>query len=274
MCYWFCNIERRGAYSLTEDREDRSRTPAATGAARNFLAGGGEAGALMRKLDWAATALGEPDGWPQPLKTLVSILTAAQQPMCIIWGLEQTFIYNDAYAPILGRRHPAAMGQLYFEIWPEVREDLTPLLNRVFAGEAIQMDDIALTLERGDQPEEAHFSFSFTPVRDETGAVAGLFCPCTETTANVMLNRQLARERLRQQRLLQQMPGFVCFLSGPTHIYEYINDAYVEISGSRDFLGRTVRDVFPELEGQDRSNFSIRFMRLASRSWLAICQSA
>ena len=237
---------------MTEDREERSRTPAPTGAARNFLAGGGEAGALMRKLDWAATALGEPDGWPQPLKTLVGILTAAQQPMCIIWGLEQTFIYNDAYAPILGHRHPAAMGQLYLEIWPEVREDLTPLLNRVFAGEAIQMDDIALTLERGDQPEEAHFSFSFTPVRDEMGAVAGLFCPCTETTANVMLNRQLARERLRQQRLLQQMPGFVCVLSGPTHIYEYINDAYVEISGSRDFLGRTVRDVFPELEGQDR----------------------
>ena len=73
-----------------------------------------------------------------------------------------------------------------------------------------------------------------------------------ETTANVMLARQLARERLRQQRLLQQMPGFVCVLSGPTHVYDYVNDAYVEISGPRDFLGRTVRDVFPELEGQDR----------------------
>ena len=89
---------------MTEDPEARYRTPATIGVTRNFLAGGGEAGALMRKLDWAATALGEPDGWPQPLKTLVGVLLAAQQPMCIIWGLEQTFIYNDAYAPILGPR--------------------------------------------------------------------------------------------------------------------------------------------------------------------------
>ena len=144
------------------------------------------------------------------------------------------------------------MGQAYFDVWPEVREAVSPLLDRVDAGEAIQMDDLVLTLERHEQPEEAHFSFSFTPVRDETGAVAGLFCPVTEITANVMLDRQLARERLRQQRLLQQMPGFVCVLSGPQHTYDYINDAYVEISGPRDFLGRTVRDVFPELEGQDR----------------------
>ena len=237
---------------MTMDREAASRRPARIGAARSFLDGGGEAGALMRAFDWSATPLGEPDGWPQPLKTLVGVLLAAGQPMCIIWGPEYTFLYNDAYAPILGRKHPSAVGQLYFDIWPEVRENLTPLLHRVFAGEAVQMDDLVLTLERGDRPEKAHFSFSFTPVRDETGAVAGLFCPCTETTAQVMLGRQLARERLSQQRLLKQMPGFVCVLAGPTHVYEYINDAYVEISGARDCLGRTVREVFPELEGQGR----------------------
>ena len=206
----------------------------------------------MRVLDWAATALGEPYGWPQPLQTLVGLLLAAGQPMCIIWGPERTYLYNDRYAPILGHKHPAAMGQAYFDVWPEVREAVSPLLDRVYEGEAIQMDDLVLTLDRRDQPEEAHFSFSFTPVRDETGAVAGLFCPVTETTAHVMLDRRLAGERLRQQRLLQQMPGFVCVLSGPEHVYEYVNDAYVEISGPREFLGRTVRDVFPELEGQDR----------------------
>ena len=206
----------------------------------------------MRALDGTATALGEADSWPQTLKTLVSVILAAGQPMCIIWGPERTYLYNDQYAPILGHKHPAAMGQAYFDVWPEVREAVSPLLDRVDAGEAIQMDDLVLTLERRDPPEEAHFSFSFTPVRDETGAIAGVFCPVMETTANVMLDRQLTRERSRQQRLLQQMPGFVCVLSGPTHVYEYINDAYVEISGPRDLLGRTVRDAFPELEGQDR----------------------
>ena len=206
----------------------------------------------MRALDGAVTALGEVNSWPQTLKTLVSVILAAGQPMCIIWGPERTYLYNDQYAPILGHKHPAAMGQAYFDVWPEVREVVAPLLDRVDAGEAIQMDDLVLTLERRDPPEEAHFSFSFTPVCDETGAVAGVFCPVRETTANVMLDRQLARERLRQQRLLQQMPGFVCVLSGPTLVYEYVNNAYIEISGPRDFLGRTVRDVFPELEGQNR----------------------
>ncbi len=237
---------------MTVESETPAATLARTGAGLSFLVGGGEAGALMRTLDWTATALDEPDGWSQPLKTLVGVLLASGQPMCIIWGSERTFLYNDGYAPILGRKHPAAMGRLYFEIWPEARADMTPYVDRVFAGEPVHMDDLVLLLERHDQPEETHFSFSFTPVRDETGAVAGIFCACTETTTQVMLSRQLTVERLQQQRLLQQMPGYVCLLSGPEHIYEYINDAYVEVSGPRDFIGRAVRDVFPELEGQDR----------------------
>ena len=249
-------VAGQGREGLRTDPGTRSRPTARpalrTTATPGFLAGGGEAGALMRARDWAATALGAPDGWPQPLKTLVGVILAAGQPMCIIWGPERTYLYNDRYAPILGRKHPAGLGEAYFDVWPEVREAVAPLLDRVDAGEAIQMDDLALTLERRDPPEEAHFSFSFTPVRDETGAVAGVFCPVMETTAHVMRDRRLATERLRQQRLLQQMPGFVCVLSGPTHVYDYVNDAYVAIAGQHDFLGRTVRDVLPELEGQDR----------------------
>ena len=209
-------------------------------------------GALMRARDWSATALGEPANWPQSLKTLVGVMLGSGQPMFIAWGPELILLYNDGYVPILGIKHPAAMGQNFFEAWHEIREVLTPLVDRVFAGEPIYMEDIGFTFLRGERPEEAHFSFSYTPVKDEAGSVIGLFCPCTETTVHVMLARQLAGERLRQQRLLQRMPGFVCVLSGPTHIYEYFNDAYVEVAGSRDFLGRAVREVMPDLEGQDR----------------------
>ena len=241
-----------GDPGLSSDQQAPPPTPARSGVAPAFLAGGEEAGALMRALDWTATALGEPDGWPQTLKTLVAVILAGGQPMCIFWGPERTYLYNEQYTPILGQKHPAAMGRAYFDVWPEVREAVSPLLDRVDAGEAIQMDDLVLTLKRRGPPEEAHFSFSFTPVRDETGVVVGLFCPVTETTAHVMHDRQLARERARQQQLLQKMPGFVCVLSGPEHVHDYINDAFVKISGARDFLGRTVREVFPELEGQDR----------------------
>ena len=124
------------------------------------------------------------------------------------------------------------------------------MVDEVFSGRPVQMDDIELFLERPGREREAHFSFSYTPVRDEVGVVVGLFCPCTETTNQVLSARRREMDAKRQQVLFQQMPGFVAILTGPDHIYEYVNDAYVTIVGERDFVGRLLRDVVPELEGQ------------------------
>ncbi|HEX8413663.1 MAG TPA: PAS domain-containing protein, partial [Sphingomicrobium sp.] len=165
----------------------------------------------MRSHDWASSALGLPDCWPQPLKTLVGIMLAADQPMFIGWGADHTLLYNDGYAPMLADRHPGALGRPFFEVWPEVRAELTPLFGAVARGEPVHMDDLALELERPGRAREAHFSFSYTPVRLETGGVAGLFCACTETTDQVLASRQSSAARNRLFEMTRDLFGVATF---------------------------------------------------------------
>ena len=159
----------------------------------SFLTGGGKAGDLMRAHGWQATPLGEPNTWENALKTLVDVMLAANQPMFVAWGPERTLLYNDAYAPMLGDRHPSAMGLPFFAVWAEVVDEISPLFERVFAGEPINMDDIELYLERPGRTPEAHFAFSYVPVRGDTGMVEGLFCICRETTEQVSAVRSQAQ---------------------------------------------------------------------------------
>jgi PAS domain S-box-containing protein len=170
--------------------------------------------------------------------------------MSIAWGPGGTFIYNDAYAPFLGARHPGAMGNAFKDVWSDIWADIAPLVDRVFTGETISFTDMPLVMTRNGYPEDTWWSFSYSPLRDETGAVAGLLNVTSDATPRVLAERRLAAERERQRLALQQMPGFVALQSGPEHRYEYVNDAFVEIAGARNFLGRTLREVFPELAGQ------------------------
>ena len=155
----------------------------------HFLSGGGSMGGLVRAKDWSATPLGAPQTWPQPLKTLVALMLSADQPMFIGWGPDHILLYNDRYAPMLADRHPAALGCTFFDVWPEIRADISPLFAKVSAGEPVHMDDIELMLDRPGRPREAHFAFSYTPVRDAAGTVGGLFCACVETTEQILAER-------------------------------------------------------------------------------------
>ena len=155
-----------------------------------FLAGGGELGARLRARDWAATPLGPAGAWPAALKTLVAVMLGARQPMFVAWGPARTMLYNDDYATVCGARHPAALGRPFREVWFDILDDVEPILERAFAGEGSHFDDVPLLMHRNGYPEETWFSFSYTPVRDETGVVAGMFCACTETTGRVMAERR------------------------------------------------------------------------------------
>lgn len=216
----------------------------------HFLAGDSRLAGMIHDHAWERTSAGRLQNWPIELRTLVGVMLSARQPMFIAWGPARILLYNDAYAELLGNKHPAALGAPLAEVFSEVWVVVGPLVERVFTGHAVYMDDLPLMLDRTGEPAEAHFDFSYTPVRDELGQVVALFCAANETTSKVIAQREVASERLRQQRLLQQMPGFVALLRGPQHVYEYVNDAYIELAGKRDFIGRTVREVFPELEGQ------------------------
>ena len=141
-----------------------------------FLSGGGEAGALMRARDWANTPLGPPQTWPQPLKTLVGVMLGSRQPMFTAWGPQRIMLYNDGYAELCRDRHPSALGRAFDEVWWDIIDDVGPILDAAYAGQATHMDDIMFMMLRDGRPQETHFSFSYTPVRDETGAPAGVFC--------------------------------------------------------------------------------------------------
>ncbi len=159
---------------------------------RAALRGGGAMGDRIRAFDWATSPLGDVQSWPSPLKTLVRVMLAAKQPMFVAWGPDLTMLYNDGYVELLGSKHPDALGTPFMRVWAEIRADLQPLVDRVFAGDPVHMDDITLMVEREGRSPEAHFAFSYTPVYDDDGEVRGFFCPCAETTEQVLAERRQA----------------------------------------------------------------------------------
>lgn len=215
-----------------------------------FLMGGGEVGRLMRSLDWTRSPLGPPRHWPQSLRSVVGLLLNSKFPMFVAWGPDLGFLYNDPYAEILGRKHPGALGARFHQIWTEIWTEISPLIDAAMAGQAIYREDLPLVMNRRGFDEETWFTFSYSPVRNEEGKVAGMFCAVAETTAKVLAERRSAQERERLERMFQQAPGFMALLSGPEHRFELANPAYQRLIGHRDVLGKTVAEALPDAAAQ------------------------
>ncbi|HEY8618444.1 PAS domain-containing protein [Phenylobacterium sp.] len=192
-----------------------------------FLSGGGQVGEMMRAHDWEGSPLGHPASWPQSLRSVVGLLLNSKFPMFVAWGEELGFLYNDAYAEILGAKHPAALGGHFREIWAEIWDDIWPLIRTAMAGEASYHENLRLIVSRKDYDEEAWFTFSYSPVRAEDGTVAGMFCAVHETTQLVLAERRVSGERQRLVDLFQQAPTFMAMLSGPDHRIEMANPGYM-----------------------------------------------
>jgi hypothetical protein len=156
-----------------------------------FLEGGGSSGALMRGRDWSTSPLGPPDTWPHALQTVVGLLLQSRFPMFVAWGPHLGFLYNDPYAEILGAKHPSAMGRRFYDIWSEIWNDISPLIDAAMSGQATYREDLPLLMNRRGYDEQTWFTFSYSPVRDESGRVTGMFCACTETTQKVLAERGL-----------------------------------------------------------------------------------
>jgi PAS domain S-box-containing protein len=215
-----------------------------------FLESGGEMGERIRAFDWRTTALGLPRTWPQSLATLVGLMLSSKQPMFIAWGAERVWLYNDAFTPILGAKHPSAVGQPSRQVWSEAWDVLQPMFDRVFAGEPVSVEDFSLGLDRDGHVAEAHFEFAYTPARGDDDTVEGLFGACIETTGRVMAERRQAESTERQRRQFQCAPGFIAVLRGAEHTFEFVNDAYVRLVGERELVGKSVRQAVPEVSDQ------------------------
>jgi len=158
----------------------------------DWVVGGGEMGARIRAHEWSRTPLGPIEAWPQSLRSALSICLGSRFPIVLYWGTERTVLYNDAYAEILGKKHPWALGRACREVWSEIWDVIAPMLDGVVAsGEATWSDDQLLLLERRGYPEECYFSFSFSPVGGASQQVEGVFTAVIETTRRVLGERRL-----------------------------------------------------------------------------------
>ena len=161
-----------------------------------FLEGGGQLGSEIAGFDWASTPLGPIGDWPAALKVAVSTMLNSAFPKCLCWGPELVTIYNDAFVPILGSKHPC-LGHPFSEIWSEAWDEIGPIARRAMAGKATFVEDFALTIVRSELREDVNFTFCYSPVRDEHGTVCGMLDTVVETTGKVRAER-LAQLRNRE----------------------------------------------------------------------------
>ncbi|MFD1788251.1 PAS domain S-box protein [Sphingomonas floccifaciens] len=202
----------------------------------NFPIAGGETGALMRAHDWSASPLGHPNDWPQSLKSVVGLLLSSKFPMFVAWGERLGFLYNDAYAEILGSKHPTALGAPFHGIWAEIWPDISPLVDAAMAGEAVYRENLPLVLNRRGFDEQAHFTFSYSPVRDEAGHVAGLFCAVAETTSAVVAERAVRESQARFRNMADHAPVMM-WVTDAGGVCTYLNRRWYEFTGQAASAG-------------------------------------
>jgi signal transduction histidine kinase len=172
-----------GQSSLTASARRRLR------AAPSWPVGGGKMGELIRSMDWSRSPLGPIESWPQSLRATVSLCLASNFPISLAWGPHHVQIYNDGYWPICGEKHPHSMGQDFRECWASAWPVIGDAFERALTGETSFLENQRIFIDRNGYLEETFFTFSFSPIRDETG-VAGLFHPVTETTARMLSERR------------------------------------------------------------------------------------
>ncbi|MGI4719514.1 MAG: PAS domain S-box protein [Janthinobacterium lividum] len=163
---------------------------------------------FLRDHDWSTSALGDPAGWPPALRMAATLVLDSPMPMWMAWGDGLAMVYNEAYAAILGGKHPAALGAPLETVWAEILPAFGPLVRQTLAGEGVRRADELLLVNRHGYEEQVWFTYSCTPLRDEAGAIRGLVCNVWETTGKVLAEQRLAdsvaqvtRQQLRREEV-------------------------------------------------------------------------
>ena len=151
--------------------------------------GTGSMATMVREHDWSSNALGAVNTWPQGLRTAVELVLACRFPMVVLWGELLTQIYNDAYCNIMGRKHPAGLGQPTAECWPEVWHINRPNLRKVLQGETLPFEDGLYPIRRDHNLEDAYFTLCYSPLREEAGTIQGVLVTVFETTERVQAEK-------------------------------------------------------------------------------------
>lgn len=204
-----------------------------SGSSPGWPIGDGEMAARIRTHDWTSTALGAPEGWPQSLRTAVDLLLPVSFAMVALWGPELIQIYNDAYRDLMGAKHPAGLGQPAAACWHEIADVTAPIYRRVRLGETVTLQNAHFPIARNGAPEDAWFTLSYSPIRDEAGTVAGIFLVIAEATrqhraegalrdseeqlAAIFANAAVGLSELTPDGRFLRANGEICRILGRTH---------------------------------------------------------
>ena len=222
---------------------------------QDFLSKGGEMGALTRAKDWSKTIVGSVETWPQSLRTTLGLLLNSKFPMFLFWGPEHICFYNDAYRPSLGNegKHPSILGQRGVDSWPEIWDFIKPLIDQVLIeGEATWHEDQFLPIYRNGKMEDVYWTFSYSPVNNESGKPAGVLVICNETTEKVKLVNKLEDSNSRYLNNILQTPSAMCVFRGSDYVVEIANKLMLELWDRKEdeVLNKPIFEGLPEAKGQ------------------------
>ncbi|AZF05108.1 PAS domain-containing sensor histidine kinase [Pseudomonas sp. R5-89-07] len=173
----------------------------------NGTSTGSEAAAMIERLDWAQSPLGEANDWPQSLRTAVDIVVHSPMPMLLLWGEQLTQLYNDGFAVLAGNKHPDALGQPVHATWPELHSFAAPVYDAVLSGQVRTFSEQRFVLQRNHRDTEIWLDLTYSPVRDESGHVAGILVTAIETNerrSKALELQQRSEDSLKAQHSTEQ----------------------------------------------------------------------
>lgn len=201
----------------------------------------------IASFDWSASPLGPADRWPQSLRTTVELMLSSRHAMMLAWGPDLTLLYNDAYAPFLGLRHPDALGRPFRDVWSEIWSDIEPLVTKAMAGQATWFENYHLVMERNGYREDTWWNFSYSPTRDDDGAIVGMLNVTSEMTPTVLTERRQTfridlDRRLRQLRDPQEVIDVASQALGRYLGAAQVGYAEIDATGDYAILARDWND--------------------------------
>jgi PAS domain S-box-containing protein len=187
--------------------------------------------AMFEAHDWSASPLGPPEGWPQSLKTTVGLILPAMAQIVLFWGPEYVALYNDAYAPTIGDKHPRALGRPAEQSWTELWDDLEPMLRSVReTGETVFAKDRPFHIDRHGYDETVWFDISFSAVPDESSGVGGVLCIVSETTERVAADMQVRAGEARFHAMADSIDQMI-WSTLPDGYHDYYNRRWYDYTG-------------------------------------------
>ncbi len=220
-----------------------------------LIQGTGEMGELILKKDWTETTLGHYDNWTGTLRTTLSLILNSKFPMFLFWGKDFICFYNDAYRPSLGidGKHPAILGLNAEHAWPEIWDIIKPMIDLVFyERKSSWSEDQLIPIYRNGKIEDVYWTFSYSPVYDESNMINGVLVTCCETTEKVKTIKLLELSNEQYLNSILQSPVAKCIFIGKDHVVTIINDLMLNLLSrtSEQLLNKNIFQAIPELAHQ------------------------